>query len=193
MIIPEGFAQANIVFGGSGAPLGAEVAIGLDVSLAPLDPTEVAQAVWQNWSESILIQQSQDVVLEGVRVKFGPTATGPSGEWSNTNPGGLTSASTPPNVSWLITKTTNLGGRAGSGRMYVPGIAENTIDASGNIGSTLHTAMQTAATSFLDKQAADSLPVVLLHGLGSPLAGGTPVQQLVVQPRAATQRRRLRK
>lgn len=133
--------------------------------------------------------------------------------------GGNTSLGMPPNVAYLVEKRTSLGGRRGVGRMYVPGVPETNVDDAGNIVGTSLSGINTQLTEMLagllgaatGSYTGLAVTPVLLHSNSSTTtrttapgsvtitrtegaAGGspTPITQLQLDPKVATQRRRLR-
>lgn len=105
-----------------------------------------------------------------------------------------TGNSLPQNCAALVRKRTDLAGRRGRGRFYVPGVEETSVSAVGVLSNTYLTAWQAAADAFLDDLETDGTPMVVLHrseGIGvEPVP--TPIVALVVDERIATQRQRLR-
>ena len=186
MIIPAGFAQVSIHFGGVGLPTGAVTTWGIDQGL--LDTPDAVAADNLGIFNTFLMPFVSDTVSTTLcEVKFGPNDVGPVGTDTAGTAGGEPGDQAPPNVAWLLTKRTALGGRANRGRMFIPGPPEAFITASGTMAAS---ALQTAADDFLDALATTGTPMVILHnGTGDP----TPVTQLISEPRVATQRRRLRR
>lgn len=194
MIIPDGYAQVNLKFGGAAAPTGAEMTFGVDVTGFTGDPLDAATAVANAWNvEDMPEQQVDGIELQGVLVKFGPNATGPSAELGVSIPGTVSQDGSPPMVSALISKTTAFGGRAGRGRMFMPGVPEQSVNEAGALGDTYVGNLQGAATAFAANMVLADLPPVLLHAEGSPISTPTPVTNFVVQTQSATQRRRNRR
>lgn len=193
MIIPNGYAQVNFIFGGQAAPTGAQVTLGLDVSAFSGDPEDVAQAVTGAWSTNILVLQSNDIILEAVLAKFGPTATGPSFLRPYGLPGTGGSGAEVPNSAVIVRKQTSFGGRAGRGRMFIPGPDDGLFGPGGEMGPTDQTSWQTAVDDFGADLATALLTPVLLHGEDSPLNTPTEIISFDVEQRAGTQRRRLRR
>lgn len=189
MIIPAGFCQATLNFGGNGLAFPAACVLGLDQG-GGATPEDVAENVYTTFSSTILPQLTNDIVLESVLVKFGPNDTGPSAEFTGTDDGGISSPGAPSNVAYLIRKNTSLGGRKGRGRMYVPGVSEATVGSDGALEPANMALIQTAVTNFGAALVLDGMAPVLLHGDATT---PTPITTLVVQPVAATQRRRLRR
>lgn len=189
MIIPVGYAQANLRFGGAALPRGAEVTLGLDFSAFVGTTAELAQAVADAWEASMLDQQSTAITLESVLVKKGPNATGQSAEVFPGTAGTVAAATTSPQVSILVKKVTALGGREGRGRFYMPGYTEADIGADGSLDSTDLDSLQTDADAFhAALLAADIEPVLLHNSATTP----TEILSFQVDSTVATQRRRLR-
>lgn len=132
--------------------------------------------------------------------------------------GAQAGAGYPPNVAIVVEKITSRAGRRGRGRMFIPGVPESNADDNGLLGTNA-TAWNNQGTSFLNTLAAAAggsavgSPVVplLFHGPTSVTtvttgpgirtvtttegaAGPDPdvITGLVVDPKLATQRRRLR-
>jgi hypothetical protein len=107
----------------------------------------------------------------------------------------------PQNSATLVHKRTSLGGARGRGRLYVPGVPEGEVSPTGILVAAWRTTLGASFTSFLAAiEAAIPGPntgMVLLHqSVGTPPPGFPPptiVTALTVDPRIATQRRRLRK
>lgn len=112
--------------------------------------------------------------------------------------GSLTPSSSPPNCSMLITKRTTNGGRKMRGRLFMPPAMLNDVDVdqAGNIAGAVVTAHQTLWNTFLQTLNDGLRFPTLFHQFDPDLGevGETPtrITQFVVQPRIATQRRRLR-
>lgn len=193
MLIPNGFAQANFRFTGQNVPEGAEVTLGLDMTGFAGTPTDAAEALRDAWENEMLSQQTAQITLSEVLVKFGPNATGPSGTAASGQNGTAVGDSEAPQVAALISKQTAFGGRAGRGRMYLPGLHGDSFDAGGIMSSGNVAGLQTAINSFAAAVALTVGDPVLLHGADSPLGAPTPITAFVVSNKAATQRRRLRR
>lgn len=102
----------------------------------------------------------------------------------------------PQNCAALVRKRTDMAGRRGRGRMYLPGIQEASVSPTGIISGALLAQLQPAADDFLAGLEAivGVEGMVVLHrseGAGVEPAP-TPVVSLQVDERIATQRRRLR-
>jgi hypothetical protein len=193
MAIPEGFAQVTHFFGGSQAPTGACVVYGVELigyegtilNLA----TELHDAFGDWWTPV----WPASINLQRTLVKYGPDATGPSVEVGGVRTGTLAYPGTSAAVACLVQKRTDLGGKAGRGRMFVPGVVEGDVDASGVYLPANLAPIQTGANTFLTRLLTNDTRMVVLHQPGSPLTSPTVVESLQVQPVVATQRRRQRR
>lgn len=191
--IPSGYAQVNYKFGGLAAPTGAEITLGMDISNFAGSPADLGSVMYAAWQDNMAGRFPTTLDLLSVLVKFGPTETGPSAEIPGTGGGNVGSPSAPPNVAYLIRKQTGAGGRAGRGRFYHPGVFEADVNDSGLIGSEQVGIIQTALDAWYDDLTLGDVTPVVLHGAGSPLTTPTPITGFELDPRVATQRRRLRR
>lgn len=108
-------------------------------------------------------------------------------------------AALPQNSAWILRKFTSLGGRRGKGRMFVPGLAEAVVSATGQVQDDFLDDLQAAATffygllSFIDGDV-QCVPV-LIHS--AEVLANAPAPTIInsfgVDPIIGTQRRRLRK
>lgn len=191
-LIPTGAAQVNFKVTGLGAPLGAQFTFGVACG----DETEaddVAQGALNALQFSGLWGfMSSSVTITAVLAKKGPNLTGPMAEIGANLVGGDNSEPVPPNVALLIRKNTPQGGRMNQGRLYLPGLPEAVVGASGNLSPATMAQMQTKADDFLEALQDASLPMLLLHSTETSQYLPQPVLKLSIQARVATQRRRLR-
>lgn len=195
MVIPAGAAQINYVFGGTAAPNGAEVTIGFDgVAGVPYTPLELATLAKDAWEDNLRAVTLDDITLQVVRVKFGPNDTGPATELAVNLAGTSAGQGTSPNVAYLVHKNTALGGRRGRGRMFYPGVNESGVDDAGNVLSASVTAYNTAFAAYLTQMEAGGGDLVVLHAPGNTsIPVPTPILSLTMDPKVATQRKRLRR
>lgn len=194
MIIPTGYAQANLLFTGLAAPRGAQIELGVALDVGMSNPLAIGAAIYDAWEANLLPLQSTSITLSGCRVKVGPNASGPDGTYVESDAGGNTSSpAMPPQVALLAKKNTDLGGRAHKGRMFIPGAIENAADASGAVSDATIAAYNTALAAFLVAVAASPSPtgLVLLHT--DPLVAPTPIVSITLTALVASQRRRVRK
>lgn len=189
MIIPENYAQITFTFDGNGLRYPAASTLGVGL-VGPPTPTEVAIDAGDLFETHILPNLNASVNLDAVRVKFGPNDDGPAGEFSYGVAGGSAGSGAAPNLAYLVQKRTNLGGRRGRGRMYLPGVSEGDVGSDGVIDSSALSALQADLDAFFTAMnAADLSPVLLHNDVGSP----TVIQSLNLATVAATQRRRMRR
>ena len=100
----------------------------------------------------------------------------------------------PNNSTMLVKKVTNLGGRQGRGRMFVPGASLGGVSDNGTLTPGIRGAFQDAIDEFVTLVALmlDIEQAVLFHDSASPITTPTPLSGLLVDGRIATQRRRMR-
>jgi hypothetical protein len=193
MTIPVGYAQVNLFFDGTSAPEGAQVTLGLDIGSYSGTADELAEAVGDEWVAHLMGALASTLHLNGVAAKFGPDATGPTGYVPFDVAGGSAGVGAPPNLAYLIHKRTALGGRAGRGRMYIPGVTESNVDPSGNLEGTTAADLTGLMETFRSVLDLAGVPPVILHQPGSPLVTPTPITEFAAASRAATQRQRMRR
>lgn len=194
VIIPAGYGVMSVH---TRTALDAEQMIwtcGMDMtSWAP--DGDFPQVAADAWEEHFAPITSTIVTLEEVKLRIGPTPTGPTYSAVVSTPGTQTSALLPPNCAVLVQKRTLLGGRANRGRMYLPGISliAATLDSGGNFSSGQAEAIQDAVDAFfaelVDVPVFGTARPVLLHSASSD---PTPITGFTVPTKIATQRRRLR-
>lgn len=193
MLIPDGYGQVNIKFGGAGAPLGAQVTFGVQFLGTPTLLTTLATQISTAFDNRIMPQLSSAISHTSTLLKKGPNDTGAFVEVAGGGAGVLAATCVPPQVSMLVTKITNVGGRSGRGRMYLPGLLEANVDASGIITPASVANVSAAFALFLgDLETTLTTPMVLLHGEGSPATEPYIVENMVCQSKVATQTDRLR-
>lgn len=190
MIIPNGYGQISHFFTGPAYPLGAAVTYGFARADAGLSPDDIAALAHDALADTWQAWWNADTILTSTLCKFGPNASGPSALFTGARGGTGSTDSAPPNTCLLIRKSTAAGGRSGTGRMYMVGLADSSVVDGGDIGSGAQTSAQTAADAFLARMTAEDWPMALLH---AAVSDPTVVTALAVQGRAATQRRRLRR
>jgi len=169
-------------------------------------PTTAATAINTAWTTHIRALLNSGCTFLGTRVKFGPMDDGPFAYVAANLAGTRAGSAAPPNTAALIRKSSSIGGRQGTGRMYQPGLLENEVSDIGDLTSTPFNEYKTAYTAFLGALNSVSLPMYLLHSWGTytKLSGNDPVfvtvdiraptevLALTVDSKVATQRRRLR-
>lgn len=193
MEIPVGFAQANFQYTGADVPSGAEWTMGFDVTNFAGDAQDLADLCVIAYNSNDLDQlHTADVSLTNVHVKFGPTTTGPSADSATASPGSASGNTCPPQVTALLRKITALGGRAGRGRLYFPGVPEAQVSGSGLLSDAWVNGLAAEMDATMAQIAIGLAIPVLLHAAGSPISTPTPITGFSTAGRCATQRRRNR-
>jgi hypothetical protein len=136
-------------------------------------------------------QLSANSFFNGVRIIVG--ADGPESEFdsvSSAGVGGRSGDFESPMVQGLIRKSTAFAGRKYRGRMYIPDMADSTVDYNGNVNTTGRTLLQGIADQWMTLNAIDALLLLpqLLHT--AEVLAPTEVTSLLVENKVATQRRR---
>lgn len=193
VLIPATCGQVNFVFGGPSLPNGAEVVFGFLRNPGHESPSEDAIAMYSFFGDAFLPLLADTVGLRSCRVKWGPTATGPSYEHVFSTAGEADYDACSPQVCYLLRKETEFGGRAGRGRAYLPGVVEPVVAGDGVVSSGSVTDLSAACAQFMDDMTLNGTPIVLLHGPDSPLEDYSIITGMACDARVATQRRRLRR
>lgn len=133
---------------------------------------------------------SVDITDASVSLKVGPVATGPTFFIRDQMAGTWSGASSSPQTALLIRKERlNASGRLW-GRMYLPAPPESAVADRGLLETGALTRVDNACIEFFDALVAlDFSPQIYYQNSSDP----APVTALSVQPRVATQRRRLRR
>lgn len=205
--IPNGF--AHCVFGFTMIETGERMAvtIGCPVGAYAL-PDGLANALVTLWSNPgrpfAAASMQNSYTFTGVRVTIGQTGDDLIGEAQASVTGTITSGAMPPQCAVLVTKKSAYGGRRNRGRMYVPPfwMPESNVSAGGVIPGSALPSLQGYMDSVHAAMAANDITPVILHHYPEntgPFGGGefvapapTPITAFVVQPKLATQRRRIR-
>jgi len=162
---------------------------------AAAEVAQIPSLCRQSFDDHLSAFTQNDGSLNRVVLKVGPNSTGATYEDTNPVTGSGGTGKLMPNTAVLVKKTTLDGGRKGRGRFYVPafGSIAGDLDSAGNITGTAPASLQTAFSAFKDDIEGDvtigPAPWVLLH---SDSTTPSPIVDLVVESKIATQRRRLR-
>jgi hypothetical protein len=205
--LPTGYYQATFRFSGAAVPNGAAIVFGGAIPpTGTPTPTSVGALLKTAWFTSGSIYGTGSSFVNSVQcsdilVKFGPLVDGASGLTTVAQTlGSGTPPGANPNSAMLVSKITALGGHVGRGRIYLPGLVATTIGQDGNLTTAIVNAVQAAANTTLTAMSTAQIPMYLLHvySTGPVPAATTPraptlVTSLVVSPKAATQRDRLRR
>lgn len=184
--------SANFASGGGTTSLAWNVQ-----NLTAAEGERVAGLISQAWTDRLRALTDSDLTLVSVRWE----TQNFSGEVAKNQAGGLNLTGTPPNTAILASYASVRKGSRGRGRNYWPGILpEAAVDERGVITPTNVTAFGVALTAFFDQVEAD--PAGINHAIAQtdtpgqatpPLLPWPAVVSRVVQPIAATQRRRMRR
>lgn len=191
MVIPEFFAQVNIVFAGDGVPTGAEVTFGVNLDAGATSLAAVADAVQTSYQTRLMPLVNSRVHVIEYLVKAGPNSTGATHILTAHDVGTTDLGALPSSLALLVRKQTALGGRHGRGRFFWPVLGESLIGDGGIISPTALANLQTGFDEFLVDLTTADAEMVLLHA--DALTVPTPVTSLSVQTLCATQRRRMRR
>jgi hypothetical protein len=199
--LPAGFALVTYVWTGSAVPTGAVSTFGIAVPAGETNPNTTATGIGSDtttlgtgWFPSGNAWPTS-LTLARVVVKFGPLDTGPTGEATINVTGGAAGDAYAPNAALMVTKSTALGGRRGKGRMFLPPLTENGIQAFGVIDPAQVATIQGRLNTWRDALVADGRVPHLLHrhdpALGQTPVPPTPITTFTLQGTVFTQRRRL--
>lgn len=94
-------------------------------------------------------------------------------------------------VAILAQKQTGFGGRAGRGRIFIPGIPAASVDTDGAVAGAVITALNDDLADLLLAVSVADVPAALLHN--DPGLEPYEITALTVASQAATQRRRNRR
>lgn len=190
MYIPVGYGIATYVFTSGFLPYGAVSTMGHSHALASGTPDEKAEELYDLFVASVAGALNVAINVERVIFRQGPQDAGLVGEHVGTATGGDGGQMSPPNLCLLVEKHTDLGGRRGRGRMFLPGVSEPIVDGSGVIAGDYLSDVNGNLGLWQDSLETANLNPVLFH---STETAPTPLTSMSLDPKAATQRRRMRR
>jgi len=192
-VIPEDYGQSATKFVLTGTDTYGVVVLGHSFGVGVPNVVDGANAVHDSWEAMDIMAilnsnwQLSEVVLTIM------TATGPISGTDTRSP--LTGANggggAAPNLAYLVRKTTDQGGRAGRGRMYIPGVEESDVNSAGVLEGGILATFATVIGDMLNDFSTNDVPIRLLHN--NPALTPGVVTGLAPQSKTATQRRRLRR
>jgi hypothetical protein len=208
MTIPVGFAQITHKISVADNGRAAYVVYGV-ANPTDMDAASVALAADAAWSANLAKAMTTEGITNETLAKLGPDASGPSAQVAVEGGTGVEIPPTcTPQVAYLISKNTALGGRRGRGRMYIPAVKEESVSVLGRLDTGITSRISAKLGPFLVALTTDDIPMVLLHDPPTrwdlvdgqprrvPTSGSipapTPVLNLSLSPVVATQRRRNR-
>jgi len=198
LIIPASHAQVihSISLAGDKEPMA--VTFGIELATgAPVNLNDVAQSLHNAFDTEVNKIPHSAYALEATEVRSGTTAGSVGGIGLHVERFACrgTGAPLPQNSAILVHKRSGLPGRRARGRLYLPGMSEGAVTATGAIDPPSVGAFTTIFTAWLGLIVGDPLieRMVILHSPGvSAVVPPTPVISLVCDPIIATMRRRLR-
>jgi hypothetical protein len=201
LIIPPGYLHAVYRFDWTNDAEEMVTTCGHEIdSASGASGEQAADDLMDSFADFIMVEMVNEMKLVGVDVYVGNDGPAPFVYTSSLAAvtGSSSAAALPPNSAYLVRKRTDLAGRRGRGRFYIPGVKQAQVFENGDLNSTQVTQMNTVFGNwhtFLTAGAGARLyPPVVLHrseGIGEePLP--TPVQSFICDGKIATQRRRLR-
>lgn len=200
-LIPVGFAHILLPVWHVELTRRAAVTFGIAADLGDATPVEYLDYVVGSYVGTIGQLTDAGVGIGPATGRFGQDGGEPlSVEGTFQGAGDRTMDSLPPNVSALVKKSSNRGGRRGRGRMYLPwALADADVGDTGVIGTTPLGNLQTEVSNFWQALEDGISPVetaamYLLHDSEGSTPAGSPnkVTALTLQSVIATQRRRVR-
>jgi hypothetical protein len=192
-VIPEDYGESATQFRATGTSTYGVVVLGHSFGIGVPSPVDGANAIHDSWQAmDIMAILSSAWQLESVKLTI-MTASGPVSGFDTRSPltGTNGAGAAAPNVALLVRKSTDQGGRAGRGRMYIPGMDELDVGVDGIITPAMVTLSGTVFGDMINDFSTNDVPLRLLHSSGGPAPA--VVTGLSVDTTVATQRRRLRR
>lgn len=176
LVIPPGFGLAQFVLTGAVGTQPYVTTMGIDLSEAGGDFVDVANQCFLVYEDTWLPETSSLLTLDRVTLSVGSDGPGGSVDSTAAPVNGARSGNFPPTaLSCIMRKTTAELGRQGRGRMFIPGVLNETeVDQDGTIQGSRVTALTAVATDFVTQLATGVSPIsipmmpVLLHSAGGP-------------------------
>lgn len=200
IIIPDGYAQVSYQWYSNTFKSGVAVTThGIELGAGNLDANASA---WGMLMEDTFLPLMPPYVGLGTVTVISATEYGTY--LSATDGGAANNELMAPNTAVLVSEKTNIRGRRGQGRMFLPGLAyEVQVGTDGTLVGAWRVDIQNAADDFLTGGTPGDRPMVILQretptgpnapaNPTPPLAVPPPVAALIVDEKVATQRRRLR-
>lgn len=198
LVIPPGYGVAAFTLTGQPGTQPYVTTMGLDLREYGGDFTEAADDAFVTYAGVVLPGTSNNLVLDRVTLSIG--ADGPGGSVDSSVapvPGGASGQFPPTACSVIARKVTNVLGRRGRGRMFLPGVAqEGQIDQDGTLVNSARASLNTMLQAFLAELQVGAtgtpMPPVLLHSGSLNPIPPTPITGLVVSDTVGWIRGRIR-
>lgn len=202
LIIPPGWLQAVYTFELTGDPEPMVITCGHKIDSGsggngPDSPNTLLTAFAANW----MSEMSNQYKLVSCTSYVGQDGGSPAVYVSTLGPypGENSGSVVPQNTAYLIRKRTDVAGKRGRGRFYLPGVRESVVDQAGNVHPDQVTAINLAASNWYDDLTSSPgltyYPPYVLHrseGIGIEPAPSA-ITSFRCENIVATQRRRLRR
>lgn len=198
LVVPPGYGLASIYLSGDVGTSPYVTTMGLDIGAAGTTLIDAANNVLASYIDAFQGITNSDLRIDRVSLFVGDLDS--PGSVDSTGPGaqGLREiAMAPTAMSAIARKVTEELGRAGRGRMFLPGIlADEDVNESGRIEGGSRDIFDAKCLQFLDNLAnADptmELLPVLLHSESSPITTPTAIEALITAPLVGWIRGRIR-
>lgn len=203
--IPPGYGLAKLRWQLLDDPEEMISTIGFQVGDDFSGPFEQAQGIYNKWLTSFTAgMYSSAYTFVGVSVSIGQDGDPLVSEFTQPIVGSANWEVVPQNCAILVRKVTALGGKRGTGRMFLPPAfaPDNAVSHHGFLSNAQQAAIQEGLDNFRDQMAVGpseegtgNQPPVLLHNseAGAEPVPPTTILRLACQPQVATQRQRLRR
>lgn len=191
VIIPPGFAQVTHNFESAVFESGVGAVVYGISGFDDVTPGDAIGSLNLEFGTLIVQHMNNQIRMSGTTVITSENRY----ELSEPYVGGNNFPMPPPNVATLVRKVTSGRGRRAQGRMFLPGlVSETDIDNAGFIDPTARATLQGRLDDWLDALLAPGFQMAILHGSEGETPAGPPniVTGLALQPKVASQRRRLR-
>lgn len=193
--IPVGYGLWLFYFQHTGIQHTAVSSVGFEVATPPYTQSQLQSAL-SGWRTALQPLYDNEVKFARAVALIGNDGPAIRYEATGTTLGTRTASQVaPPNVTYLIRKTTQFAGRRYRGRMYLPYVYNAGIQQTGELTSTEQTALSTAVTALSTQLIAagpNAASFRLLHASSPKSATPAPTTcTLFADDFVATQRRRL--
>lgn len=151
LTIPAGYGIASWGFATAGDPERMYCTMGIHPVSGPFDSTHLnrMETAWRIATGPLTRQVTPYALVElTARMTADGGGTSVFSKAAN-SPGGMADTAMAPNCAVIIEKRTALGGRRGTGRMFVPGVPQGDDDSDGRLASSRITGWNTAFAAFL--------------------------------------------
>nr|CRY97666.1 hypothetical protein [uncultured prokaryote] len=206
MIIPPGYGSAAFILSGAVGTPDYVTTCGVDLSGAGGAWTDAANQLFRCYQYSLLNRTLSAYDLEKVVLAVGNDGPGGAVVSDLTAVAGSRSGSGEPiAMAPILRKSTNVLGRPGRGRMFIPGaLGDDETDSNGDISTAVRDALQTAAEGFHDllttttERSSELYPAALIDVpfnpvlLHSTVMLPTAIEGFSIAPKVGWIRKRLR-